>query len=161
MRRWHGTAGVVATLLLLLFATAAARAELHISGNRNAVTIEAHDAPLKTILDALRKSFRVEYKPVAGLERPITGTYSGSLHRVLSRLLVGQDYIIRSSERGMEIVILGKASAQAVAAPLQATWRDGDGQLVAPPEPGRFAQADAPETWRDGDGQLIAPPPSH
>jgi hypothetical protein len=150
-------AGLAAALLLL--GTAAASAELRISGSRDSVSIEAHNAPLKEILDALRKPFHVEYKPVAGLERPVTGTYSGSLHRVLTRLLVGRDYVIRTSGRGMEVVILGVASARAEPAPSQnATWRDGDGQLVAAPEPGRFAGADAPETWRDGDGNLVARP---
>ncbi len=74
-RHWRRIAGLAAALLLL--GTAAARAELRISGNRDSVSIEAHDTPLKEILDALRQSFQVEYKPVAGLERPITGTYSG------------------------------------------------------------------------------------
>ncbi len=80
---------------------------------------------------------------------------------MLTRLLAGNDYVIRSSARGMEIIIVGNALAankRAEPAPAQATWRDGDGKLVAPPEPGRFAQAGAPETWRDGDGNLIARP---
>lgn len=155
--RWRRIAGCAAALLLL--GTATASAQLHVSGNRDAVTIEAHNAPLKDVLDALRRSFHVEYNTVAELKRPITGTYSGSLHRVLSRLLAGNDYVIRSSGHGMEIVILGTASTRAEPAPSQtATWRDGDGQFVAPPEPGRYAQAGAPEIWRDGDGNMVAQP---
>jgi hypothetical protein len=155
-------AGLTAALLLL--GTVAASAELRVSGSRDSVSIEARNTPLKEILDALGKSFGVEYKPVAGLERAISGTYSGSLHRVLSRLLGGHDYIIRSSARGMEIVILGNRPVQAAnetvepASSQNATWKDGDGQLVAPPEPGRFAQPGAPETWKDGDGHLVAQP---
>ena len=161
-RYWRRIAGMAAALLLL--GTAAASAELRVTGNRDSVSIEAHNAPLKEILDALRTSFQVEYKPVAGLERPITGTYSGSLDRVLSRLLIGHDYIIRSSARGMEIVILGgkpvhTANETIEPAPAQnASWKDGDGQHIAPPDPGQFAQPGAPATWRDGDGNLIARP---
>jgi general secretion pathway protein N len=49
------------------------------------------------------------------------------------------------------------------------TWRDGDGQLIAPPSrPGAVptqplaAQVSpmASGTWKDGDGQMIAPPRS-
>jgi hypothetical protein len=160
-RSWRRIAGLAAAVLLL--GTAGANAALRISGNSDSVFIEAHNAPLKTILDALRKSYQVEYKPVAGLERPITGTYSGSLHRVLTRLLVGQDYVIRSSSRGMEVVILGSPSSagdRAEPASQGATWRDGDGQLVTAPDPDRFPPPDAPATWQDGDGEIIAPPVS-
>jgi hypothetical protein len=158
-RRRHCIAGLAGALLLL--GTAAASAELRISGGPDSLSVEARNAPLKEILDALGKSFQVEYKPVAGLERPITGTYSGSLHRVLTRLLIGHDYIIRSSAQGMEIVIVGNqppADEKGAPALQSASWKDGDGQLVRPPDPDRFPPADAPATWHDGDGDLIAAP---
>jgi hypothetical protein len=159
LKHWRRIAGLAAAVLLL--GAGVASAELRISGDRESVSIEAQDAPLKDILDALRQSFQVEYKPVAGLERSITGTFSGSLHRVLTRLLIGNDYIIRSSAHGMEIVIVGNplpADAKSEPALQSATWKDGDGQLVVPPDSGLWASSNTPETWRDGDGDMIAPP---
>jgi hypothetical protein len=158
-RRRQRIAGLAAALLLL--GTVGSRAELRITGNRDSISIEARNAPLQQILETLRKSFQVEYQPVAGLERAITGTYSGSLHRVLTRLLVGHDYIIRSSAQGMEIVMVGNplpADKKGAPAAQSATWKDGDGQLVALPDAGLWASPDAAATWRDGDGDLIAPP---
>jgi hypothetical protein len=45
------------------------------------------------------------------------------------------------------------------------TWRDGDGQLIAPPvqsrgpvQPVAQVSPTASGTWMDGDGQMIAPP---
>jgi hypothetical protein len=163
---------------LILFGTVGSNAELRISGDRNAVVLEAHDASLQEILEAFRTSFELQYNTAAGLEHKVTGTYAGSLQRVLSRLLTGNDYVIRSTANGMEIVILDSGpapapnnrAAQAVPPPpteaappaflAQATWNDGDGNLIAPPPANmtRFAGAGASGTWKDGDGNLIAPP---
>jgi len=161
----------------LLFGTAGSNAELRISGDRNAVVLEAHDASLQEILEAFRTSFALQYNAAAGLEHKVTGTYAGPLPRVLSRLLTGNDYVIRSTARGMEIVILDSGpapapndrAAQALPPPTEAappgfptqgTWKDGDGNLIAAPPASvtRFAAGDAARTWKDGDGNLITPP---
>jgi hypothetical protein len=182
-RTWCGIASLAAAMLLLN--AAGVKAEVRISGNTHSLVLEAHNAPLRDVLNAFRSSFNVEYKASAGLQRQVTGTYSGSLKTVLARLLSGQNYIIRSTSRGLTLAILGAAgtpqaagfmrpppggpptlmphratTAQAPPAP-NGMWRDGDGQVIAPPAPKvtRFAGPNATPTWRDGDGQLIAPPP--
>ncbi len=157
---WCGIFSLAGALLLL--GTVASNAELRISGSRDSLSIEARHAPLKEILKALGKSFGVKYNAESGLEQAISGTYRGPLQRVLSRLLVGHNYVIRSSPSGMDIIILDNGSAQAAnerASSQNATWQDGDGQTIAPPDDAaQFAGPTAPATWKDGDGNLIALP---
>ena len=160
-------AGLAAALLLL--ASADAQAALRLSGTRAAVTIESDNTSLRDILEAFRKSFGIRYHAADGLNEPISGTYSGSLQGVLSRLLKEHDYVIRPSAGAIDVTIFARdpMRARRAAAPPRrfanadapATWKDGDGNMTAPPErPGYFARVNAPATWRDGDGNLIAPP---
>ncbi len=159
-------AGLAVALLLL--ASADAQAALRVSGTRAAVTIESDNTPLRDILEALRKSFGMRYRAADGLGESISGTYSGSLQRVLSRLLRGHNYVMRPSVGAIDVTIVSSNPTQATraAAPpvrfanadAPATWKDGDGNMITPPEGSAFTRANAPATWRDGDGNLIAPP---
>src|SRR5215475_5722311 len=84
-----------------------ALAELRVGGNAKAVTIDAQNASIKDILDALGKSFDVHVQTTADLQRPITGTYEGSLQKVLIRILDGYNVIMKTSNGGILVTVLG------------------------------------------------------
>ena len=161
-------AGLAAALLLL--ASADAQAALRVSGTLASVTIELDNTSLRDILEALRKSFGIRYHAADSLNESISGTYSGTLQGVLSRLLREHSYVMRPTAGAIDVTIVSVSgnptqARQAAAPPVlfakadaPATWKDGDGNLIPPPEGSVFARANAPTTWRDGDGNLIAPP---
>src|ERR1051326_6146963 len=73
------------------------------------LVIEAHDATVQQILDALGPSRPIRFAASDALSRHVTGTYIGTLPRVLSRILEGYDYVIRSSSSGIKIDVVGAA----------------------------------------------------
>jgi hypothetical protein len=155
------------TAVVLAFTTMGSHAALRITGDARSVLVKAQDTPLKDVLAELRKSYKFKYQSAVTLDRTVSGTYTGSLQHVLSRLLTGYDYAIRSSSTGTLIMIFDSAKltrdvSVRYASRGNATWRDGDGHLIAAPRPSssEFAGPHAPKTWRDGDGNLIAAPPS-
>ncbi|HEY4921780.1 MAG TPA: hypothetical protein VII40_16880 [Xanthobacteraceae bacterium] len=101
--------GACALLALAVFC-AEASAEVRISeatGDR--LTIAAHDATVRQVLDALRAARPVQIRTSDALTRTVTGTYTGSLPRVLSRILDGYDHVIHTTSAGIEIEVFGAA----------------------------------------------------
>jgi hypothetical protein len=85
----------------------AAGAETRVSGGLEAVRIEAHDASLEEIFGALGAKFNLRYRTKVPLGRAVNGVYSGSLSRVLARLLDGYDHVVQRSPGGIEVTIIG------------------------------------------------------
>jgi hypothetical protein len=69
------------------------------------------DATLEQVLQALRSSFKFQYRGAAALHDAISGTYSGSLPRVVANLLQGHDYVMHGSPDDLGVVILGPSGA--------------------------------------------------
>lgn len=159
-------AGFAAAMLLL--ASADAQAAVRVSGTRAAVRIETDNSSLRDVLEALRKSFGIRYHGADGLNDPVSGTYSGSLQRVLSRLLREHNFVMRPLAGGIDVTVVSNnptQTRQAAGPPgrlfnadAPATWKDGDGNLITAPPQAALARTNAPATWRDGDGRLITAP---
>ena len=99
-------AGALLTAAVLGLAAPAA-AEIRISdAEGGALVIEARDATVQEILDALAASRPVRFQSSEALSRRVTGTYAGTLPRVLSRLLDGYDHVIRSGPSGLQLDIV-------------------------------------------------------
>jgi hypothetical protein len=77
------------------------RAEVRVTGAADSVLIEANEATVEEALAALQASFNLRYRTGTALKRAVTGTYAGSLPRVIARLLSGYDYAIQSSAEGI------------------------------------------------------------
>jgi hypothetical protein len=111
---------VTALLLGLLGTTVAptARAEVNVAGTVAAVRIGASNESIARILSVLAKTFGVRYSTSIALDEIVSGTYSGSLSEAISSLLsgCGCNYVIRHDHGAVEIVVLGKAGAEPVAA---------------------------------------------
>jgi hypothetical protein len=103
----------VATTLLLAWCLSVERsaAEVSLSGTPDRVVLRTQDATLTEIVAALRSTFDLEVKLNGATARMFTGMYSGSVRQVLSRLLTGQDYVLRSAADGMNITLFGASAA--------------------------------------------------
>jgi hypothetical protein len=112
----HGHAiGLAAALLCCTVATA--RAEVHIEGGPEAVRVTASHEAVANILAAFAARFNIKYHSAISLDAAADGVYSGSLRQVISRLLDGCNYVIKSDKDTFEILVLDKNGATAIAAP--------------------------------------------
>lgn len=85
------------------------------------LTIETRDATMRDVLDALDKARKLQFNSADPLSRSVTGTYSGSLRRVLLRLLPGYNVVMQVSPAGTKLTVVGLSSATAIAPPAAPT----------------------------------------
>jgi hypothetical protein len=110
-RQNHAAARVVvpAILLAALFHAHSVCAEARVTGQPDTVRVEARDAPVEEVLAALGASFGLHYRSTMSLSRRVTGTYVGSLQRVVSRLLIGYDFVMKTDSGSVEVMVYGMA----------------------------------------------------
>jgi hypothetical protein len=99
----------------LAIAPTSVLADVHVAGSPEAVSIDAQNTSLKEILAALGNAFDVHYQSSANLEKQFTGTYEGSLQRVVMRVLEGYNVVVKTSNGRIEITVLGTRNASAMA----------------------------------------------
>jgi hypothetical protein len=107
-----GVPSLLAFLLLsFLLSVNAASAAADVQGVENDLRVNAHNATLIEILDALKSRFKFSYQARSYNSQLLTGTYSGSsLRETLERVLDGNNYILKSSERGLELTLLSASA---------------------------------------------------
>jgi hypothetical protein len=112
-RQIHAPARLLVTAILLaaLFHAHPVRAEARVSGAPDAVLVEARDAAVDEVMAALGASFGLQYHSPASLSRRVTGTYQGSLQRVVARLLDGYDFVIKTGDEGVAVRVYGAVKA--------------------------------------------------
>jgi hypothetical protein len=98
-----GFASAIAPTLVL--------ADVQVRGNPGAVSVVAQDASIEEILLNLSSAFDVKLRSSANLEKQLTGTYRGSLQQVLTRVLDGYNFILKSEKGGAVITVLGSGKA--------------------------------------------------
>ncbi len=86
-----------------------ARAETIITGVQDDLTLEAHDASIQDVLAALGTKFGLRYRNITAIDRRFDGTYEGSLHRVMTRLLDGSSYVMSTDGGQIEVIMVGGA----------------------------------------------------
>ena len=106
-----GAASAMVLGLMLAIASTAAFAETKVSGTSQAVRIEAKDTSIEEILNALRNSFGLQYRLNGKLEKKITGNYAGPLDRVLTRVLAGNDFVMKRVDGKIEVSLLAAGRA--------------------------------------------------
>jgi hypothetical protein len=94
-----------------------AEAEVHLSGTPDRIVLTTNDATIAEILDALRTAFDIAVTLNGTTARKFTGTYIGSPSHVLSRVLKGEDYVLRTASDGISIRLLDKSASDSAAAP--------------------------------------------
>jgi hypothetical protein len=100
----------VVVLIAMAIAPTSVLAVTQVRGSPEAVSLDAQDTSIEDILAALGASFGVHYKSTAKLERRLTGTYSGSLQRVVARILEGYNFTTKVHDGRVEITVLGMHS---------------------------------------------------
>ena len=145
---------LVAALLSAIFLQAfsmSARADVKVSGDADALKIEASEASLEEVLAALGRNSGLQFRYPANFSHSVSGTYAGSLRQVLSRLLQGYNFVVESSESGTRLVIYdlntgngggsnitSNSLPEPQANPLRTApaWRVDRGRSVLPQVPG-------------------------
>ena len=120
-----------AALLAWCLSCGGSAAEVHLSGTQDRVVLQTQDATMPEIFAALRSAFDLEVKLKGATARKFTGVYTGSVRQVLSRLLMGEDYVLRSASDGISIRLLGKSEADSSAAPSNLQSATQGSRLVA------------------------------
>jgi hypothetical protein len=108
-------AAIVLGAALAIVPTTFVLADVQVSGSPEAISIEAKNASIKEILAALGTAFDVHYQSSANLEKQISGTYEGTLQRVVIRVLEGYNVIVKTNKGRTEITVLETRNASAVA----------------------------------------------
>jgi hypothetical protein len=109
LRRSSGRRTLAAVTLAAALASAQtpALAGAKVGGNPEAVTLDAQNIPIVEILAALGHDFNVHYHSSVDLNRQISGTYEGSVRQVVSRILEGYNFVVKSGPGGIEVTVFG------------------------------------------------------
>lgn len=121
------------------------RAEVRVSGQADALIVETREASVAEVLAALRTSFNLQYRISGALNRVMTGTYTGSLQRVIARLLEGHNYVMQSSAGGGALIVFepGVAGSSVSASRHQVVAVTEQRELPAPPRAPAVQESDA------------------
>jgi hypothetical protein len=106
--RWFRSYWAIVVGITLTIAPTFTLAEVQVRGSHQAVSVKAQNASVEEVLSAMGNAFSVRYQSSINLQQEITGTYEGSLYRVLGRILDSYNFVVKTSEAGTEITILGK-----------------------------------------------------
>jgi hypothetical protein len=127
------TRGALALSAVLSLAPLPALASTQVHGTPDAVSVEANNATIEEILGGLGKTFDLKYQSTGKLEKQLTGTYRGSLQRVVTRVLEGYNFIVKSRNGTLEITVLAPQPTSAdAAAPVQSTAKSNGGPAPSP-----------------------------
>jgi hypothetical protein len=81
-----------------------------VHGTLAAVRVDAQQARLPEVLSALSTTLGIRYDSFIALDEVIiAGNYSGTLEDVLMRLLTGLNYVIKTGDGAVEIIIVGRS----------------------------------------------------
>jgi hypothetical protein len=90
---------------------------VRITGDVTALELDLHQATLAQVMSALGR-FNIRYRSSVALNDIVSGTYAGSLDRVLSHMLDGYDYAIRHNDAKLDVIVIGRSGEHALPAPL-------------------------------------------
>jgi hypothetical protein len=82
-------------------------AEMHVRGSAEAVRVDARDSSVEEILTGLSRAFGMRYRSSVNLDRRLSGTYSGSLPRVVTRILAGYNFVLKTDNGSIVITVHG------------------------------------------------------
>jgi hypothetical protein len=119
----------------LAVAPTLALAEAQVRGNPRAVTVEANNASVEEILVALADAFNVQFRSSANLEKRLTGTYQGTLQQVVTHVLRGYNFVVKSGESGVEVTLLGPGKAFVVVGASPSKVAETRADAAAEPSP--------------------------
>jgi len=102
---------LAAVTSVLALGSASAGAAVRVDVQPGVVIVNASNATVAEILTALGETGYLHYRTPVELSRTVSGTYKGTLQRVVSRLLDGYNFTLQVSDNRIEAVIIGLAGA--------------------------------------------------
>ena len=106
--RWRFFRVWIASVIALLAASLPLHAQVHVGGDLTAVRLVATKASVSEVLQALQAAFNVHHSALVSLDDIVTGNYQGPMDQVLSRVLTGFNYVIRTREGLIQVTIIGR-----------------------------------------------------
>jgi hypothetical protein len=106
---------LVLFVALLLIQIAPLHAETRVTGTPDALEVETQGNSIDDILKILASQFGLRYRTEAALDRPVTGTYKGSLRQVAAALLRDFDYVAKTNSNTVEFIILRESQPSGTA----------------------------------------------
>jgi hypothetical protein len=101
----------------LAIAPTSALAEVQVHGGSEAVTIQAHDISVEEVLAALSRTFDMDYQSAIDLDKRLNGTYVGALSRVVTRILQGYNFVLKTDNGSIFVTVVGTPSLAVNPAP--------------------------------------------
>jgi hypothetical protein len=92
----------------IAIAPTSAMAGAKVSGSPEAVSLQAQNSSIAEIFEALGHDFNIYYRSSIELQNHITGNYEGSLRHVMTRILEGYNFVVKTSPGQIEVIVLGK-----------------------------------------------------
>jgi hypothetical protein len=144
--------GVMALAATLAIAPTSVLAEAQVQGSPEAMRIETQNSSIEEVLAALGNAFDVRYRSSANLAKQLSGTYEGSLQRVVARVLEGYDFVLRNNKGKIEITVLGTrnaapaAVASTTSTPAKAAPNSTTGPAAPAAAPSKASERPAPVT---------------
>ena len=102
---WRNRAA--AALAVAIVTAGTVHAEVRVNGDARAVQLDATQSNVAEVLSALATAYGLRVKTSRALDRPVGGTYSGSLAQIVSRMLEGYNYFIRHQASEIEVTVIG------------------------------------------------------
>ena len=116
--RWSVASMTLAALCSgLSLGSMPARAAVSVQVDAASVQVVADQATVSEVLGALSSALGIRYDTTANLDSIIGGTYSGSLDNVLARILRGYNYVIKTRNATIHVIVIGKAGNLPVGSP--------------------------------------------
>ena len=162
-------AWLLAFVSLLIVTPSFAFDEVKVAGTAEKLKLEVSNATVDNALAALRSAVDFKCSCSPPLDRRVTGVYQGNIRRVLSRLLEGYDYVIKTSASGMvEVIVLatnvsprpGPAYASSPASVVDDKSRGRPSPNLSQPDPS-YASPPPPNADDERRGRRPRGPPSH
>jgi hypothetical protein len=144
-------AWLLAFASLLIVTPSFALDGVRVAGTAEKLKLEVSNATVDNALAALRSAVDFKCSCSPPLDRRVTGVYQGNIRRVLSRLLEGYDYVIKTSPSGAVEVIVLRANASPQ---LNAGYASSPGTVVGDESRGR----PSPRLSQPDPGPASSPP---
>jgi hypothetical protein len=93
-----------------------ALAATEVRGQPGGIQLNATNATVKEVLDALAISYKLTYRIPTSLHGDLTVRCSGTLRQILEHALYGHNYILKVLDDSIEVVVLDASGAVTVAA---------------------------------------------
>ena len=102
-------------LAVVIVTAGTVHADVRVTGDARAVQVDATGSNVAEVLSALATACGLRVKTSMALDRPVSGTFTGSLSQVLSQMLQGHNYYIRHQATEIEVTVIGPQGDRAAA----------------------------------------------